>query len=78
MQVHHSPSNEIKARQMKTMYIGIYRSRKHTHKKNNTTKNTYTEEHTYIKKIHSNNNKEISPSSVFIKFTREWSSLPGR
>ena len=41
---------------MKTMYIGIYRIRKHT--KNNTTKNTYTEEHIYIKNVHNNNKKE--------------------
>ena len=51
-------SKQKKESQMKTMYNGIYRSRKHTHKKNNTTKNTYTEEHTYIKNIHSNDNTE--------------------
>ena len=43
--------NEKKANQMKTICTLEYREVENTHtKKNNITKNTYTEEHTYIRK----------------------------
>ena len=48
-----------RASQMKTMYIGIYRSRKHTHKiKNNITKHMYRRAYIHKKNIHIINNKE--------------------
>ena len=51
MQVHHRQANDKKASQMKTICTLEYREVEKTHSKyNNITKNTYTEEHTYIKK----------------------------
>ena len=51
MQVHHRQANEKKASQIKTIYTLEYREVENTHTKYNyITKNTYTEEHTYIRK----------------------------